>query len=38
MGYEGTLVAVKQNLARLGIPVSTMQLDSWWYPKGNPPA
>jgi hypothetical protein len=38
MGYEGTLVAVKQDFAQHGVPVSTMQLDSWWYPKGSPPA
>lgn len=38
MGYEGTLVAVKQDFAQHGIPINSMQLDSWWYPKGNPPA
>lgn len=38
MGYEGTLVGVKQNFARQGIPIRSMQLDSWWYPKGSPPA
>jgi hypothetical protein len=38
MGYEGTLVGVKQDFAKHGIPISSMQLDSWWYPKGNPPA
>jgi hypothetical protein len=38
MGYEGTLVAVKQNFTQHGIPIGSMQLDSWWYPKGNPPA
>jgi hypothetical protein len=38
MGYEGTLMAVKQDFANHGLPVGTVQLDSWWYPKGNPPA
>lgn len=38
MGYEGTLVAVKKDFAQHGIPINSMQLDSWWYPKGNPPA
>jgi hypothetical protein len=38
IGYEGTLVAVKQNFIQHGIPVGSIQLDSWWYPKGNPPA
>lgn len=38
LGYEGTLQAVMQDFAAQGLPVHTMQLDSWWYPKGNPPA
>jgi hypothetical protein len=38
MGYEGTLIGAKANLAAKGIPISHMQLDSWWYPKGSPPA
>ena len=37
MGYEGTLLGVKQDFAKQGIPIGSMQLDSWWYPKGNPP-
>jgi hypothetical protein len=37
-GYEGTLRAVKSDFAQHGIPLHYMQLDSWWYPKGNPPA
>ncbi len=37
-GYEGTLKAVKEDFARNGIPLNYMQLDSWWYPKGNPPS
>jgi hypothetical protein len=36
-GYAGTLQAVVQNFAREGIPLGYMQLDSWWYDKGNPP-
>ncbi|HLX44240.1 MAG TPA: hypothetical protein VKR43_12435 [Bryobacteraceae bacterium] len=38
MGYEGTLRAVKDDFARNGIPLNSMQLDSWWYPKGDPPS
>jgi hypothetical protein len=38
MGYEGTLKAVKDDFARNGIPLNSMQLDSWWYPKGDPPS
>jgi len=38
LGYEGTLAAIQQNLANDGLPIGSMQLDSWWYPKGNPPA
>jgi hypothetical protein len=38
LGYEGTLQAVKQDFANHGLPVGSVQLDSWWYPKGNPPA
>jgi hypothetical protein len=38
MGYEGTLRAVKEDFARNGIPLNSMQLDSWWYPKGDPPS
>ena len=38
LGYEGTLEGVKQDFAAHGIPVRSMQLDSWWYPKGIPPA
>ncbi len=37
-GYEDTLRAVKSDFAQHGIPLNYMQLDSWWYPKGNPPA
>jgi hypothetical protein len=38
LGYEGTLAAVKQNFGSKGLPVGSVQLDSWWYPKGSPPA
>lgn len=34
MGYEGTLEAVKAKFAELGVPLGSMQLDSWFYPKG----
>jgi hypothetical protein len=36
-GYVGTLQAVATNFAMQGIPLGYMQLDSWWYNKGNPP-
>jgi len=32
--YTGTLLAVRDAYARLGMPLRYMQLDSWWYPKG----
>lgn len=38
MGYEGTLMAVKSDFAHKGVPLNSMQLDSWWYPKGDPPS
>jgi uncharacterized protein (TIGR03437 family) len=34
LGYAGTLLAVRDDFARLGIPLAYMQLDSWFYPKG----
>jgi hypothetical protein len=34
LGYDGTLLAVRDDFARLGIPLGYMQLDSWFYPKG----
>ncbi len=42
LGYEGTLLAVRDAFARAGISLGYFQLDSWWYPKGdtldwNPP-
>jgi hypothetical protein len=33
-GYEGTLIAVRDELARKGLPLGYLQLDSWWYRKG----
>ena len=33
LGYEGTLLAVRDAYRRLGVPLAYMQLDSWWYPK-----
>lgn len=36
LGYEGTLLAVKEYFDSLGITLGSMQLDSWHYPKGDP--
>ena len=33
LGYEGTLLAVRDEYRKLGVPLAYMQLDSWWYPK-----
>lgn len=33
-GYEGTLLAVRDDFQRMGVPLGYMQLDSWWYRKG----
>jgi len=33
-GYAGTLLGVRDDFRREGIPLGYMQLDSWWYPKG----
>jgi hypothetical protein len=33
-GYEGTLLGVRDDFVRMGIPLGYMQLDSWWYRKG----
>jgi hypothetical protein len=33
LGYEGTLLAVRDKFRQLGVPIAYMQLDSWWYPK-----
>jgi hypothetical protein len=34
LGYTGTLLAVRDEFKKLGIPFGYMQLDSWFYPKG----
>lgn len=33
LGYEGTLLAVRDAYQKLGVPAAYMELDSWWYPK-----
>lgn len=33
LGYEGTLLAIRDEFNRLGVPLGYLQLDSWWYPK-----
>jgi len=35
LGYEGTLLAVRDAFEKAGVPLGYMQLDSWWYPKGD---
>jgi autotransporter-associated beta strand protein len=32
-GYEGTLLAVRDEFASKGVGLGYLQLDSWWYPK-----
>ena len=32
-GYAGTMLAVRDHYAKLGIPLGYLQLDSWWYDK-----
>jgi hypothetical protein len=34
LGYRGTLLAVRRQFDRLGVPIGSLQLDSWFYPKG----
>lgn len=34
LGYTGTLLAMKDQFAKAGVALGYMQLDSWWYPKG----
>ncbi len=34
LGYAGTLEAVRNKFAQLGLPLGSMQIDSWFYPKG----
>jgi hypothetical protein len=33
-GYEGTLLALRDEFAKKGVPLGYLQLDSWFYPKG----
>ncbi len=33
LGYEGTLLALRDRFRQMGVPLGYMQLDSWWYPK-----
>jgi hypothetical protein len=33
LGYAGTLLAVRKQYEKEGIPMGYMQLDSWWYEK-----
>jgi len=35
LGYEQTLLAVRDSFRQQGIPLGYMELDSWFYPKGN---
>jgi len=34
LGYAGTLLAVRDDFRKNGIPLGYLQLDSWFYPKG----
>jgi hypothetical protein len=34
LGYEKTLLAVRDEFLERGVPLGYMQLDSWFYPKG----
>jgi hypothetical protein len=34
LGYEGTLLAVRDEFAQAGLTLGYLQLDSWFYPKG----
>jgi hypothetical protein len=34
LGYAGTLLSIRDQFTKLGVPLGYMQLDSWWYPKG----
>jgi hypothetical protein len=34
LGYEGTLLAIRNEFLKKGVPLGYMQLDSWFYPKG----
>lgn len=37
-GYANTLAAVVNDFTQQDIPLGYLQLDSWWYGKGNPPS
>ncbi len=34
LGYEKTLLAIRDEFVEKGVPLGYMQLDSWFYPKG----
>ncbi len=34
MGYAGTLAAVEKKFVQFDLPLGSMQIDSWFYPKG----
>jgi hypothetical protein len=34
LGYEKTLLAIRDEFLRKGVPLGYLQLDSWFYPKG----
>lgn len=34
LGYQGTLLAVRDQFRKAAVPIAYEQLDSWWYPKG----
>jgi hypothetical protein len=34
LGYENTLLAVRDEFRSKGVPLGYLQLDSWFYPKG----
>lgn len=34
LGYQGTLISMKEQFAKAQVPLGYLQLDSWWYPKG----
>jgi hypothetical protein len=34
LGYEGTLLAIRDEFVKKGVPLGYLQLDSWFYPKG----
>ena len=34
LGYEKTLLAIRDEFLKKGVPLGYMQLDSWFYPKG----